>query len=166
MIEPSLRSSATLMNATAGGKSRLGATAVLVLIALSTPMATVALAQDNSRPTAAASLALSRTATFAEQSGDELFANACQACHMVDGKGAVGAGSYPALAGDSNLQAAGYPVGVVVHGLRSMPAVGAMMTDAQVAAVVNYVRTHFGNAYPDAVTVEDVAAARPGFAQK
>jgi mono/diheme cytochrome c family protein len=47
-----------------------------------------------------------------------------------------------------------------------MPAIGDMMSDAQVAAVVNYVRTHFGNAYPDAVTVEDVAAARPGFAQK
>ena len=28
-----------------------------------------------------------------------------------------------------------------------MPPVGAMMSDDQVAAVVNYVRTHFGNQY-------------------
>jgi mono/diheme cytochrome c family protein len=136
--------------------------AALASIALSVPMATAAFAQaqDNNRPTAAASLALSRTATFAEQSGEALFANACQACHMEGGRGAVGAGYYPALADNANLQAAGYPVTVVVRGLRSMPAVGKMMSDAQVAAVVNYVRTHFGNAYPAPVTTEDVAAAR------
>jgi mono/diheme cytochrome c family protein len=41
-----------------------------------------------------------------------------------------------------------------------MPAVGAMMSDAQVAQVVNYVRSHFGNAYSDAVRPEDVTALR------
>jgi mono/diheme cytochrome c family protein len=41
-----------------------------------------------------------------------------------------------------------------------MPPVGVMMTDDQVAAVVNYVRTHFGNDYRDAVTTENVEAAR------
>jgi mono/diheme cytochrome c family protein len=35
------------------------------------------------------------------------------------------------------------------------------MSDEQVAAVVNYVRTHFGNSYQDAVTAEDAKAARP-----
>ena len=34
------------------------------------------------------------------------------------------------------------------------------MSDEQVADVVNYVRTHFGNSYPDAVSAADVAAAR------
>jgi mono/diheme cytochrome c family protein len=42
-----------------------------------------------------------------------------------------------------------------------MPPVGALMSDAQVAAVVNYVRTHFGNQYSDAVSADDVKAARP-----
>ena len=42
-----------------------------------------------------------------------------------------------------------------------MPPVGAMMNDAQVAAVVNYVRTHFGNQYRDAVSAEDVKRVRP-----
>ena len=53
-----------------------------------------------------------------------------------------------------------YPVYVVVNGQRGMPPVGFMMNDAQVAAVVNYVRTHFGNNYPDAVTAEDVKVIR------
>ena len=44
---------------------------------------------------------------------------------------------------------------------RAMPAFGPMMSDDQVAAVVNYLRTHFGNTHTDAVTAEDVKAARP-----
>ena len=42
-----------------------------------------------------------------------------------------------------------------------MPPVGVMMSDAQVAAVVNYVRTHFGNQYRDAVSADDVKLVRP-----
>jgi cytochrome c5 len=98
---------------------------------------------------------------FSETSGEELFASACQACHMPDGKGAAGAGTYPSLAQDSNLAAGGYPVYIVVRGQRAMPPIGAMMSDAQVAAVVNYVRTHFGNQYSDAVSADDVKLVRP-----
>jgi mono/diheme cytochrome c family protein len=36
-----------------------------------------------------------------------------------------------------------------------------MMSDDQVAAVVNYLRTNFGNDYKDAVTAEDVKVVRP-----
>jgi mono/diheme cytochrome c family protein len=42
-----------------------------------------------------------------------------------------------------------------------MPSFGAMMSDDQIAAVVNYLRTHFGNEYKHAVTAEDVKAVRP-----
>jgi len=98
---------------------------------------------------------------FTEQSGEQLFANVCQGCHMPDAKGAVGAGTYPPLAGNRNLEAGLYPVYVVVRGQRAMPPFGAMMSDDQVAAVVNYLRTHFGNDYKDAVTAEDVKAVRP-----
>jgi mono/diheme cytochrome c family protein len=104
--------------------------------------------------------ALSPGFRFIEQSGEDLFANVCRGCHMSDGKGAAGAGTYPSLAGNSNLESSGYPVGIVVNGQRGMPPFGAMMSDEQVAAVVNYVRTHFGNAYRDTVTVEDVRAVR------
>ena len=98
---------------------------------------------------------------FTETTGEELFASACQGCHMPDGKGAIGAGAYPSLVRDRNLESGGYPVHVVVRGQRAMPPVGAMMSDAQVAAVVNYVRTHFENQYQDAVSADDVKLARP-----
>jgi mono/diheme cytochrome c family protein len=104
--------------------------------------------------------ALSQDFRFVEMSGEELFASVCRGCHMSDGKGAVGAGSYPSLAGDKNLHAGGYPVTVVVKGQRAMPPFGAMMSDDQIAAVVNYLRTHFGNNYQDAVTAEDVKDVR------
>jgi mono/diheme cytochrome c family protein len=104
--------------------------------------------------------ALSTGFRFAEMTGEELFANVCQGCHMPDAKGATGAGTYPSLAGNSNLEAGGYPVTVVVKGQRGMPRFGAMLSDDQVAAVVNYVRTHFGNNFSDAVTAEDVRTAR------
>ncbi len=88
------------------------------------------------------------------------FAHVCRACHMSDGKGAVGAGTYPSLAGNRNLEASGYPLDVVVNGRRGMPPFGTMMSDDQVAAVVNYLRTHFGNNYQDTVTTEDVGIVR------
>jgi mono/diheme cytochrome c family protein len=97
---------------------------------------------------------------FIETGGEQLFGNACQACHMSDAKGAAGAGTYPSLAGDRNLEAGGYAIAVVVNGQRGMPPVGALMSDEQVAAVVNYLRTHFDNSYQDAVTAADVKTAR------
>jgi mono/diheme cytochrome c family protein len=98
--------------------------------------------------------------SFAETTGEELFANICQGCHMSDAGGATGAGLYPSLTADRNLEARGYPVYLVLHGRRAMPPFGEMMTDAQVAAVVNYLRTHFGNSYDDAVTASEVRDAR------
>jgi cytochrome c5 len=97
---------------------------------------------------------------FVEMSGEELFVNVCQGCHMPDGAGAVGAGTYPSLAANANLEAGGYPVHLVLHGRHGMPPFGDMMSDDQVAAVVNYLRTHFGNNYQDMVTVKAVKDAR------
>src|SRR5262249_41673924 len=98
--------------------------------------------------------------SFVEMSGEELFANGCQGCHMPGARGASGAGTYPALASNKNLEASGYPLEVVVNGRRGMPPFGNMMTDDQIAAVVNYLRTHFGNKYEDTITARDVKAAR------
>jgi mono/diheme cytochrome c family protein len=97
---------------------------------------------------------------FVEMSGEELFDNVCRGCHMPDGTGASGAGTYPSLAKNQNLQSSGYPITLIVRGQRAMPPFGDMMNDDQVAAVVNYVRTHFGNNYRDAVTAKDVKDAR------
>jgi mono/diheme cytochrome c family protein len=79
---------------------------------------------------------------------------------MSDGRGAAGAGTYPSLVGDKNLEASGYPIGVVVNGQRGMPSFGSMMSNEQVAAVVNYLRTHFDNDYRGEVTADDVKAVR------
>ena len=67
---------------------------------------------------------------------------------------------YPALAANPKLIAPAYPQFVVLNGLRGMPNIGSALTDAQVAAVVNYVITHFGNAAPVQTTAEEVRAAR------
>ena len=99
-------------------------------------------------------------AHFTQQSGAALYHGICQGCHMPQGQGAKGAGAYPALAHNQKLAAAGYPVLIVLNGSKGMPAFGRMLDDAQVAAVVNYVRTNFGNAYADAVSPADVAGAR------
>ena len=127
---------------------------------LATALASLPLRADQesvSRPLTS----LSAGFRFTEQSGAELFASVCQGCHMPDGGGATGAGTYPSLQKDSNLVTSGYPVYVVVRGQKAMPPVGAMMSDDQVAAVVNYLRTHFGNQYQDAITAEDVKRVRP-----
>ena len=97
---------------------------------------------------------------FPQQTGEDIYKGVCQGCHMPDAKGAVGAGMYPALAGDPNLETAGYPVGVVVKGQKAMPSFAEYFDDAQIANVVNYVRTHFGNKYKDKVKPEDVKMMR------
>ncbi len=97
---------------------------------------------------------------FPQQGGDALYKGICQDCHMPDGKGAVGAGQYPALAKNPKLAEPGYPISVVTHGLKSMPAFGVAMSDQQIADVVNYVRSNFGNRYKDKVKPEDVKNAR------
>jgi mono/diheme cytochrome c family protein len=104
---------------------------------------------------------LSPGRTFAEQGGEAIYAEVCAACHQPDAKGAVGAGAYPALAGNSDLISADYVLQVLFEGLRGMPPVGEMMSDQQVADVVNYVRSQFGNDYRDPVSVEAARAARP-----
>lgn len=97
---------------------------------------------------------------FAEPDGEKLYRRVCAACHMADAAGAVGAGVYPSLVKNPNLAASGYPLLVIMKGLNGMPPIGNMMSDKQVADVTNYIRTHFGNKYKDAVTAEEVTALR------
>jgi mono/diheme cytochrome c family protein len=48
---------------------------------------------------------------------------------------------------------------MVLNGHGGMPWFNGTLTDAQIAMVVNYVRTHFGNDYPDPVSADFVASA-------
>jgi mono/diheme cytochrome c family protein len=93
---------------------------------------------------------------YPQQSGEALYRAICQGCHMADAKGAIGAGSYPALAHNPRLQSRGYVLSVVANGSKAMPRFAGSLTEVQIAAVVNYVRTHFGNRYADNATAGDV----------
>ena len=58
------------------------------------------------------------------------------------------------------LEAAGYPIYLIVHGQKAMPPLGSMLDDDQIVAVVEYIRTHFGNTAADPVTSDDVTSSR------
>lgn len=91
--------------------------------------------------------------------GKEVYEQICQACHMADAKGGGGAGAViPALAGNANLADPAFTVNILIKGRGGMPWFTDMLTPAQMAAVITYVRGHF-NDYPEPVTEQDVRAA-------
>jgi mono/diheme cytochrome c family protein len=101
--------------------------------------------------------------------GADLYRRICAGCHMPEGGGARGAGYFPALARDPALSSRRYTAEVVLLGRRNMPAFGAKhaiasffepvtLSTEQIAAVVNYVRTHFGNHYADTITAAEIEA--------
>jgi mono/diheme cytochrome c family protein len=105
--------------------------------------------------------AMGRPGDYSFQGGEAVYTKVCQSCHMADARGADGAGAgYPALAENPRLAEAGYPVAVILHGQKAMLAFGNILSDRQIADVVNYIRSHFGNRYSGAVTAADVKAAR------
>ena len=91
--------------------------------------------------------------------GAAVYENVCQACHMANAKGAVGAGRITALAANPNLKYPDYPIAVVTGGKGAMPWFRGQLTDQQIADVITYVRTHYGNHYPAPVTAAQVVAA-------
>lgn len=97
---------------------------------------------------------------FTQTGGKNIYAALCAGCHMPQGEGAAGVGFYPKLADNPRLAASAYPLAVVITGLHGMPSFAHRLNDAQVADVVNYVRTHFGNNYPGEVTARQVAELR------
>jgi mono/diheme cytochrome c family protein len=101
--------------------------------------------------------------------GQQIYEVICQGCHMSVAQGAVGAGHFPALAKDATLASRQYMAITLLMGRRNMPAFGARhaigfggppatLTEEQIAAVVNYVRSHFGNRYADLITAAEVRA--------
>lgn len=121
------------------------------------------------------------TVTTGTESGEQIFGHICQGCHMPQAQGAVGAGFYPKLAGDPALVSWQYVAITVLNGKHAMPAFGkpvsgpdglmafasTQLSDAEVAGVVNYVRSHFGNRYKEHVSTDQVAALpHPGAAKK
>ena len=73
--------------------------------------------------------------------GSEVFGDSCSVCHGSDGSGGVGA----ALGGVDERLTVRDHLAVVWTGRGSMPPFGGILTDAEIAAVVAYQRSTFGD---------------------
>lgn len=97
------------------------------------------------------------------QSGSSLYSQNCQSCHQANGQGLPGA--FPPLAGHvqeilAKKDGRTYLVNVLLYGLQGeirvkgqkynaqMPAWGSQLKDDQIAAILNYISTSFGNRLP------------------
>lgn len=131
----------------------------------------LAMASGAARPDSATVTGMFNFGHFESTSGEVIYQQICQGCHMPDGRGATGAGHYPALAGDRALLSAPFMALTLIEGRRNMPAFGGKgsegffyivptLDDEQIAAVVNYVRTHFGNHFQGSITAAQVKALR------
>ena len=107
--------------------------------------ATAAIGQDNT----ASRRTFSSGYRFVEMTGEELFANVCQGCHMPDARGASGAGTYPSLADNKNLESGSYSVHLVVNGRHGMPAFRGVIPDEQIWEIAAYIRSLAGNVPKD-----------------
>ena len=92
------------------------------------------------------------------KTGEEVYRTYCQACHMADAKGATGAGTFPALAKNERLGTTAYAAYIVANGKGGMPWFKDMLSKDQAQALLGYLRTHYGNAYKEPVTLADVEA--------
>jgi mono/diheme cytochrome c family protein len=117
-------------------------------------------AQDSTIPFVMGGGARNAPLPFAD--GKTIYEHVCQSCHMADGKGGkLSPATYPALSGNAKLAVKAYPAIMVVNGLGAMPAFGSMLTDEQIASLVNYLRTHFGNSFADPLGAGEVKMLRP-----
>lgn len=91
--------------------------------------------------------------------GRQVFVGACQACHQAGGQGLPGV--FPPLAGASWVKGDPHVLAqIVLHGLHgpievsgktyngAMPAFGAQLGDAELAAVLTFIRGEWGNGSP------------------
>lgn len=95
---------------------------------------------------------------IAAADGKSAYMDNCSACHQVTGKGVKGA--FPALAGSPLVQ--GPPqlvMTTVLNGRAGMPAFKDDLTDADLSAILTYVRASWGNKGAP-IKPADVAKAR------
>lgn len=92
------------------------------------------------------------------RTGEEVYRTFCQACHMADAKGAVGAGVFPSLANNPRLGTTAYASYIIANGKGGMPWFKDALSKEQARDLIAYLRTHFGNDFKEPVTAEDVAA--------
>ncbi len=123
-------------------------------------------AQEEQAPAEAAEVA----ADAANQKGAAVYARICASCHQANGQGI--AGVYPPLAGSELVQGdPSIPIAIVLHGFQGrierggkvyngvMAGWGSVLTDEDIAAVLTYVRSSWGNSAAE-ITPEQVREVR------
>lgn len=110
--------------------------------------------------------------------GKRVYVANCMTCHQANGAGV--AGVYPPLAGSEWVlepQHEKHIIKIVLHGLNgpitvkgntynnAMTPFGGILRDDQVANVLTYIRSEWGNSAP-AITAEQVAAIRAEFGSR
>ena len=111
--------------------------------------------------------------TASSRSGAEVYQEVCINCHLANGEGVSGA--FPPLAGSEWLaKDNSVVIRIILHGLMGkievrgktytnvMAAWGGQLNDDEVADVITYIRSSWGNDWPP-VTAEEVAAVRTEF---
>ena len=109
---------------------------------------------------AAAVLAATSAPALAQFDGAKLFAQNCSACHQLTGKGVPGA--FPALAGDQFAQGSPKAVStLLLNGRGGMPSFRNDLSNQQIASILTYVRSAWGN-HASPIDKATVSAARGG----
>ncbi len=111
------------------------------------------------KPLLLAALAASVNLAHADNTdGKTLFAKNCAACHQSTGRGIPGA--FPALAGNAFVQGTPADVAaVLLKGRGGMPDFSGSLDDGEIAQVLTYVRSSWGNGAAP-VTEQDVGSTR------
>jgi mono/diheme cytochrome c family protein len=130
--------------------------ALFAIIATSSP----AFADEPPPFTPRSPASASKPGKFVHSDGATLYRSICQGCHMQDARGAKGAGEYPSLANNAKLASATFPTARVLNGWRGMPRFADMLSNEQIADVVNYVRTNFGNNYAAQISADEIERMR------
>ena len=110
----------------------------------------------------AAGCAASQALAQAQPTGRDLYLRNCSGCHQANGAGLPG--DFPPLIHDPLVTGAPtLGARIVLEGSGPMPNFDEQLTDAQIASVLSYVRSSFGNTAP-AVSPALVAGVRSALA--
>ncbi|WP_254062781.1 cytochrome c [Caulobacter sp. S45] len=105
-------------------------------------------------------LALAEAAHAEPPDGAAIFKQNCAACHQARAQGVPGA--FPALAGDAFVNGDPKAVAqVLLNGRGGMPNFREDLTNEQIASVLSYVRTSWGN-HASPLSAATVASAQGG----
>lgn len=93
---------------------------------------------------AAAGLCAAPAAWAQGAEGQALFSKNCAACHQANGRGIPGA--FPALAGSALVRGKGADVAaVLLKGRGGMPDFSDSLSDREIATILSFVRSNWGN---------------------